>query len=716
MKRILSITAVICFVFVAVQAQKNITLEDIFKNNTFASKYVAGFNFMKDGKYYTETDAGNLLKKEVKTGVIAATIVNAEDLVFEGTPVKLQDYTFSADEKRLLIRTESESIFRRSSKARVFVYDIASKKIWQVGKDKILHATLNAKASQVAYVKDDNNLYLFDLASNKETAITTDGEKNKIINGNCDWVYEEEFSFSRAFEWNSDGSALAYYKFDESNVPEYSMPVYGKLYPSNNTFKYPKAGEDNSFVSIWSYQVSTNQSRRLFATKDYMEYIPRIRFAPYAKTLVIINLNRHQNETKWYAVNIENGDVRKFYEEQSRTYIDINDNTVFLKDGNTMIYSSEKDGWEHIYIRNVQTGTETCLTPGDFDIEDVKGVDEKEKRLYYTAAEWSPMDRQLFCVDFNGKNKKQLTRGPGIHRVTLNTDYTLFTDNHSNINTPSRIQLCDIKGDVVKVLEDNQTLKDVMKTFSLSQAEFLTINGLNAWMIKPTQFDSAKKYPVLMYVYGGPGSQTVTNGWMGSNFFWYQMLAEKGYIIISVDNTGTGFRGERFKKKTYLELGRYESDDQIEAARTIGTWKFVDAARIGIWGWSYGGFMSSTCITKGADVFKTAIAVAPVTNWRYYDNIYTERYMRTPAENASGYDENSPVNMVSKLKGNYLIIHGTGDDNVHFQNTVMMVDAMIAQGKVFDSEFYPNKNHSISGGNTRYQLYNKMTSFLLEKL
>jgi dipeptidyl-peptidase-4 len=698
------------------QSKKSITLEDIWLNGTFSSKYVSGFNFMNDGRYFTEIENGDLLKKEVASGKTIAMLVNGSDLVYDGNKITLQDYTFSEDESRILIRTESESIFRRSSKAFCYVFNLKDKKLVKISNDKILHPAFNPQGSMVAFMKEDNNLYLYDIAQGTQTQITSDGKKNSIINGNCDWVYEEEFEFSRAFLWNSTGTALNYYKFDETNVLEYSMPVYGKLYPENNTFKYPKAGEDNSFVSIWSYSVEKKESKRLFSTKDHQEYIPRVKNTNDPNVLCIYSMNRHQDDLRFYFTNINTGEAVLRYQETNSAWVEVNDNIAFLKDGKSFVYTSEKDGWNHIYMRSIETGKEQCLTVGNYDVEEIKGVDEKTKLIYYTSAEQSPMDRQLYSISFDGKKKKQLTTGKGTHYVDFNTDFTFFTDNYSTINTPPVIQLCEASGKTVKVLEDNSKLNAVLSGYSLSNAQFTKINDLNAWMIRPPDFDSTKKYPVLMYVYGGPGSQTVKDAWMGANFAWFQMLAEKGYIIISVDNTGTGFRGAAFKRSTYKQMGNLESRDQIAAAETIAGWSFVDKSRIGIWGWSYGGFMSSSCIMKGANVFKTAIAVAPVTNWRYYDNIYTERYMRTPAENASGYDDNSPVNMASMLKGNYLIIHGTGDDNVHFQNSVMMVDALIKLGKTFDSEFYPNKSHSISGGKTRYQLYTKMTNFLLEKL
>lgn len=698
------------------QPKKAISLDDIWLRGTFSTKGFSGFNFMKDGLYYTEVKDNALLKKEVKTGLVIATLIKDGDLLLNDKKLQLGDFEFSEDETKIIIKIENENIYRRSVKSLVYVYDLRSKKLWQLSMEKLLHPTFNPQATKVAYVKPDNNLYIYDLNTSSEGAVTKDGLKNSVINGNCDWVYEEEFEFTRAFEWNEQGDFLAYYKFDESNVPVFNFINYGKLYPENYVYKYPKAGEDNSFVSIWSFNVNTLESHNLFATKNFMEYVPRIKFTHNTNILCVYNLNRHQDNLKLYFLNLATGERTVKYEETNKSYIEINDNLTFLKDGKSMIFNSEKDGWNHLYLRNIETGLEICLTPGNFDIDELKSIDEKNKLIYYTAATETPTEREFCAVNFTGLKRTKLTTEKGMHRIEMNTTQTLFTDNYSTSNTPPVYRLCDIKGNTIRVLEDNAALVKTILDYDFAEVKFQKINGNNAWVMKPSNFDPKKKYPVLMYVYGGPNSQTVTNGWMGANYLWYQLLAQKGYIIVSVDNTGTGFRGEEFRKKTYLQLGKYESEDQIEAAKTMAAWDFVDATRIGIWGWSFGGFMSSTCITKGADVFKAAIAVAPVTNWRYYDNIYTERYMRTPAENASGYDDNSPVNMVAKLKGNFLLIHGMADDNVHFQNSVMMIDAMVKQTKVFDSEIYPNKNHSIGGRETRYQLYSKMTNFILEKL
>jgi len=698
------------------QEKKNITLEDIWLNGTFNSKFFMGFNFMKDGNYYTEIKENNLIRREIRTGDSVSTLIKDGDIKFDNSKINIGDFEFSPDEKRILLKTDGEHIYRRSEKSIVYVYDLETKKTWKISGEKILHPTFNPKGDMIAFIKQDNNIYIYDLNTSSETQVTSDGFKNSIINGNCDWVYEEEFEFSRAFQWSPSGDYIVYYKFDETNVPEYSFINYGKLYPETYIYKYPKAGEDNSFVSLWSFNIHSGQNLQLFATKDNAEYVPRIKFTSDSYLLCIYNLNRHQDDLKLFFSDIRSGNKTLRYEEKNNAYIEINDNLYFLSDKKSFIYTSEKDGWNHIYLRWMNDSKEVCLTPGEFDIEDIKGIDEKNKMVFYTAARETPIERQLFSISFDGKKSKQLTAGHGMHRITMNAGCTYFTDNFSSVNIPPSYRLCDIKGNILKTLEDNKALAVKMNEYDIAPAAFLKVNDLNAWVIKPGKMEAGKKYPVLMYVYGGPNSQTVTDSWMGTNYFWYQMLAEKGYIIISVDNTGTGFRGEAFRKKTYLNLGKYESDDQIAAAKTIAGWNFVDPSRIGIWGWSYGGFMSSTCITKGADVFKTAIAVAPVTNWRYYDNIYTERYMRTPAENLSGYDENSPINMVNKLKGNFLLIHGTADDNVHFQNSVMMIEAMQKAGKSFDSEIYPDKNHSISGTKIRYHLYNKMTSFILGNL
>ncbi|RYD57910.1 MAG: S9 family peptidase [Sphingobacteriales bacterium] len=709
----------------AQNGSKEITLEDIWKNSTFRMKSVPGFNAMKDGKRYTQITGGKDLQTiqiyDLQTGKATDTIFrNTKIIPTDGTQIFADDYSFSKDEQKMLLKAESQNVYRRSVLNKVYVYNISTGKVEPLHDEKVLHATFSPDGNKVAFVKG-NNLYYKDLTTNQTTAVTTDGEWNKIINGNCDWVYEEEFEFTRAFDWSPDGKYLAYYRFDESKVPEFTMPMYGKLYPANYTYKYPKAGEPNSVVQIKIYDVAAGKTVNANIGTEIDQYIPRIKWSNDAKQLCIFRMNRLQNKLELLLTDATSGAANVIYEETNPYYVEVNDNLAFLKDGHSFIFNSERDGYNHLYHWDWQSKKLTDLTKGNYDIEHIIGIDENTKQVYYTAAEASPMERKLYAVGFNGKNKKTLTPEGGVHAITPIEGYKYFLDRHSRLNEPPVYYLRDAKGKVIRTLEDNKDLKNKMQEFALGNISFTTVDGansskLNAWMITPPNFDKNKKYPVLMYQYSGPGSQEVADRFPVRDFFWHQMLAQKGYIVVCADGTGTGYRGQEFKKKTYLQLGKLESDDQIAAAQYLGTLPYVDKSRIGIWGWSYGGFMSSTAIFKGADVFKMAVAVAPVSNWRYYDNIYTERYMRTPQENAKGYDENAPEKMADKLKGKYLMIHGTADDNVHFQNAVMLTEAMIKADKEFDTEYYPNKNHGISGGNTRYHLYKRMTDFVLNNL
>ncbi|MGV3657329.1 MAG: S9 family peptidase [Chitinophagaceae bacterium] len=614
-------------------------------------------------------------------------------------------------------------MYRRSSRATTYLYDVATKKVLPLNKGKIMHPSFSPDGSKVAYVFD-NNLYVYDIGSGEIKAITTDGKWNYIINGNADWVYEEEFSFSQAYQWSPKGSYIAYYKFDETDVKEFNMTIYDDAYNKDYRFKYPKAGEANSKVSIHIYNVGSGQQ----TTAQYEQgdiYIPRIKWTQQDDQLVVFWMNRLQNHLKLLLTNAQTGAATTLYEEKNKYYVDITDDWRFLQNGKGYLFSSEMGGYNQLYYYSMDGKKKVLITKQQYDVADINAVDEKAGLVYYTLAYPTPMDRNVFVTDFEGKKTRQLTQGPGFHRVELNIDFTQFYDYHSTINTPQTVTLYDLKKGVPvknKVVAENNKLKSVMAEYALSQAEFIKVpnrhgDSLNGWMLKPTNFDPAKKYPVLFVNYGGPGSQQVANRFGAVNF-WHQMLAQKGYILVSVDNTGTGFRGEEFKKKTYLQLGKLEIEDQIDAAKWLAQKPFVDGKNIGHWGWSYGGFMSSLAITKGADIFSAAIAVAPVTSWRYYDNIYTERYMRTPQENQKGYDENAPINFVDQIKGKYLLIHGTADDNVHFQNSVQMITALVKANVDFETMYYPNKNHGISGGadNTSFHLWSKMTNWIYNNL
>jgi dipeptidyl-peptidase-4 len=714
-------TFLLVIIFTTTVAQKKqISLEDIWKTNTFRQEGVAGFRSMNDGKHYSEiNDQGQLQKVRFADGKVESIIANFKTLVYENESLKIDDYEFNADETKLILQTQSEAIYRHSILHKIYIYDIASKEIKLLNEQKVLHASFSPKSDKVAYVLD-NNLYYLDITNNQTEQVTFDGEYN-IINGNCDWVYEEEFGFTKAFEWSKDGDYIAYYHFNQTAVPEFNFTIYDKLYPTDYKFKYPKAGEKNSIVDINIYHLANKKTTPCDLGDNKDIYIPRIKINPTNNALVIFKLNRLQNKFEILEANIDNGNTKVIYEESNKYYVAINDDIQFLNNKNGFIYTSEKNGFNHIYVHDIDNNSSFQITKGNWDVAEIYGVDEAKNTIYYLSAEKSPMERNVYSIEMNGENKILLTPYKGWHTAEFSKGFEYFMEKYSYINTPPTYGIHNKKGELVRMLKDNAALVSKMKEYDLSKLELIQVPNnegtlLNGWIIKPSNFSSSKKYPLLMFQYSGPGSQQVMNSFGGRDFWWYQMLAQKGYIIVCVDGTGTGFRGEEFKKKTYLQLGKYESDDQIAVAKYFAKQKYIDASRIGIWGWSFGGYMSSICILKGADVFKTAIAVAPVTNWRYYDNIYTERYMQTPQTNAKGYDENSPVNMVNNLKGNYLIIHGTADDNVHFQNAVMMVDELIKANKDFDSEYYPNKNHGIGGGNTRLQLYRKLTHFILEKL
>lgn len=704
-------------------SKKDITLEDIWKKGTFRMRSVPGFNAMKDGKRYSQIDVEN---GQQSIGIYNLQTGAKEGLVFDnwkhkifGDTLSIADYKFSEDEQTMLLLCEPQNIYRRSVMYKAYYFDVKTGELLNVNTEKVLHPTLNQAGNKVAFVKD-NNLFIKDYRNGSLTQVTKDGERNKIINGNCDWVYEEEFEFTQAFQWSPKGNYLAYYRFDESKVPQYTMTVYDKLYPTPYQYKYPKAGEKNSEVSIHIYDVRQENSfsANIGAEKD--QYIPRIKWTNNDKQLCIYRLNRLQNKLDLLLVDAQNKERKVIYTESNSAYVEINDNLEFLPDNESFIFNSERNGYNHLYRYNWKEEELSALTKGNYDIESIVGIDKKEGLVYYTAAKKSALERKLYVMDFEGKNQHCISPEEGTHNITPCEGFQYFLDKHSTLNSVPVFYLRNAAGKIVRTLEDNNALKNKMSEYNLGKIQFRQIMGvqekLNAWMITPPNFDSTKKYPVLMYQYSGPGSQMVADKFPLGDYFWHQMLASKGYIIFCVDGTGTGFRGEAFKKKTYLQLGKYESDDQIAVAKNLAKLPYVDGKRIGIWGWSFGGFMSSTCMFKGGEVFRAGIAVAPVTNWRYYDNIYTERYMRTPQENASGYDENAPEKMVEGLKGKFLLVHGTADDNVHFQNAVMMSEQLIQKNKAFEDAYYPNKNHGISGGNTRLHLYNKMTEFILKNL
>lgn len=717
-KKILLIALILPFVALA---QKSITLEDIYKKGTFRAEFVAGFNSMKDGRYYVEFEENNLVKKSFETGYTVETLVKKGDAKNEkGEDLSLADIEWSSNESKLLIYVDREFIYRRSSKAVVYVYDLATKKTQKVSNEKVLHATLNPDATKVAYVLN-NNMYIYDIATKKTTQITKDGKTNAIINGNCDWVYEEEFSFTQAYQWSEKGTYLAYYKFDESKVPSFTFTMFDSLYPTQYTYKYPKAGDANSVVSIFIYDVKTGKQIKANTGKETDVYIPRIKFTKQDDKLSISWLNRLQNEMQLLLVDAKTGASKVYYQEKNKYYIETETADVeFLQDGKHAIISSEQQGYNQLYKIALDGSSKLLLTPNKTDVTSIAGIDEKNNKLYFIDCGRGSTNRDFCSVELNGNNYKLEMPQVGTHNIKMSSDFSYGFHTYSSITQPTVYSLVNMQTGKKRILKDNAKLSNLLLEYQTVTPQITKIanskgDSLNAWMLYPKNFDATKKYPVLFCNYGGPGSQQVGNRWGAVNM-WHQFLAQNGYMIVCVDNTGTGFRGEEFKKKTYLQLGKYEIEDQIDAAKYLATLPYVDGNRIGHWGWSYGGFMSSLAITKGADVFKSAIAVAPVTHWKFYDNIYTERYMRTPKTNAAGYNNNAPLSEVNKIKGNYLIIHGTADDNVHFQNSVAMIDEMVKKNIKFESAYYPNKNHGIYGGNTTFHIYSLMTKFILEKL
>jgi dipeptidyl-peptidase-4 len=713
--------------FGSVHAQtKQITLEDIFKNRIFATRTLQSLPSMKDGKSYVSVKSDSkgvkyLAKYSYSTGEEIKILFKESDLVYNDDTLEISS-DFSDDESKVLLSTDEEPLYRYSVKANYFVFDIASKKISPVSlKGKQIYTTFSPDGSKVAFVRE-NNIYLKDLVSGLEKQVTTDGKNNCIINGRLDWVYEEEFEFERAFFWSPDSKKIAYYRFDETEVPEYSMTVFDKLYPTEYKYKYPKAGEKNSNVSIHVFDIGKSQSKSVNIGKETNQYIPRLKWTASADALCVLRMNRLQNKLEYLLANASTGDSKIILTEEDKAYIEIEkEKLTFLANGKQFINVSERDGFNHIYLYDLTGKILKQLTRGNWEVTEVYGVDEENGVVYYQSTEESPLQRGVYSIDLKSGTKIKVSTKTGTNDATFSQNFEFYILSHSTKNKPPVITL-NSNGKVIKVLEENTRVNHAIKDFGFSDAElfnFKTSEGvkLNGYMIKPASFDPQKKYPVLMYVYGGPGHQEVADMWaLGARPIWSQMLAQKGYIIVCVDNRGTGYRGADFRKTTYLQLGKYETIDQIETAKWLAQQQYVDPARIGIWGWSYGGYLSSLCITKGAEIFKMAIAVAPVTTWRFYDTIYTERYLRTPQENPEGYDQNSPINFANLLKGKFLLVHGTGDDNVHFQNSVMFSEALIQANKPFDQAYYPNKAHGISGGNSSIHLYGKMTAFVMENL
>jgi dipeptidyl-peptidase-4 len=719
-----SVFVMLFFLVTTVFGQQKITVENIY-SGTFRTKGMAALQSLKNTNQYTVLNVDQASRSMLVDLYDFATLKKVDNLINTKNHKELHDgidsYTFDAAEKLMLIACNSKQIFRHSFSADYYLYDIKSKSLEKLFSSPVQEPAFSPDGTKIAYAKE-NNIYIYDIATKKSTAVTTDGKKNHIINGITDWVYEEEFAFVRAFDWSKDSRKLAYIRFDETEVPEFSMSVFNKnLYPQTETFKYPKPGEKNSEVSLHIYDVAGNETKKVDLGNYHDFYIARLQWTNDNNILSAQVLNRHQDNLDLLFIDGASASAKVVLNEKDKAYVDVTDNLTFLKD-NSFIWTSEKDGFNHIYVYNKSGKLINQVTKGKWEVTSYYGFDEKSKTVFFQSTENGSINRDVYRIGLDGKNKVRLTSKVGTSAATFSPNFQYFITTFSSSLQPTMYTLNEAKtGKEIQVIENNQALADKLKAYDLPSKEFFVLktakgNELNAWILKPKDFDASKKYPVFMYQYSGPGSQQVNNDWNNTDDYWFLSLTQQGYIVACVDGRGTGFKGADFKKVTQKELGKYEVEDQIDAAKVIGSYPYVDASRIGIFGWSYGGFMASNCIFQGNDVFKMAIAVAPVTNWRYYDSVYTERYMQTPQENPGGYDQNSPINHVDKLKGKFLLIHGSADDNVHVQNSMEMIEALIQANKQFDSQIYPDKNHGIYGGKTRIQLYNKMTNFIKDNL
>ena len=705
------ISCVVFSVFTLNSAQE-ITLNKIH-SGYYRTEFIYGINSMNDGEHYTVLEKDGIVKYSYKTGKKIETILEA----------KIQDYTFSHDESKVLVLNEQQPIYRHSFLGKYHVVNLSKNgKITALNNGNwVQEPKFSPDGRFVAFISG-NNLYYQDLSSEKITQITFDGEKNKIINGLADWVYEEEFGHADMYQWTKNSESLVFVKFDESQVKEMNMQVFnGNLYPQDFRFKYPKAGEENSKVSVYAYDLKLNKSTQINLANFETYYIPQVFQTAQPNEIAIATSNRHQNKLEIIKINTKNLSTKKILTETDAAWIETDNLSLEFLEDNSFLWASERDGFRHFYWYTPDGKLKKQITKGNWEITDYYGFSPKNSEILVQTTEKGSTNRVVSKINIKTGKKQIVSESNGTNNANFSKSFQYFINTHSSAEQPNTYTLRDFNGKTLRELQNNNLALKKLQSDGFVTKEFFQIpnkNGdqMNAWMIKPKDFSPNKKYPVLMFQYSGPGSQQVSNAWDGRNTIWFNLLAQKGYIVLCIDGRGTGYRGTKYKKATYKNLGKYEIEDQIAAAQWIGSQSYVDAGRIGIFGWSFGGYMASLAMTKGADVFKVGIAVAPVTTWRYYDTIYTERYLQTPQENPQGYDENSPINFADLMKGKYLLIHGTADDNVHYQNAVDMAEALIQKNKEFEFMTYPDKNHGIYGGNTRLHLYQKMTDFILNNL
>jgi dipeptidyl-peptidase-4 len=725
MKRLIY-SSCLLFSFFISQAQsqlKPVTLNDIYNKPIFQTASISGIQFMRNGHQYTETDSRkNILIRDTKTGSLIDTILKADRLIAPGEK-KLEVNSYRISENMVFIFTQVDRIFRSSYTCIPWLYDLRKQKLQQLSATPVMNITLSPDGSKAAYVRGENIFYR-DLENGEEVQVTTDGQQRMISNGKSDWVYEETFSLTQALIWDAASTNIAYYRFDMRSTPMMTYPLYESSGERREHFfyRYYRAGDSIASVSIKVYNLQSRQSVTMNTGNPVDQYIPKISWAGSGK-LAVYKMPRKQDSLDILLCDAATGIAQSIYRETSPQYVDKNlfSNHYFIQNGAQLVLMHEQSGWRHLYLYDVAQQKARAITSGEFDVDKIVKIDQSNQLVYFTAAYHSATDRQLFSSRFDGGGLRQITNTKGWHNPVMDATSSYFIDAWSTVNTPPVYTIHHADGKFIRELKNNNRLVEAMKNYDLPHAQFLQVMNrkgipLNAMMIKPTRFDSTKQYPVLFMNYGGPGSQKVTDQW-GSASFWQRMLASEGYVVVCIDNTGTGFRGAAFKKETYGNLGMKELQDQMDAARWLTSkYTWVMPSRIGYWGWSFGGFMSSLAITLGADYFSTAIAVAPVTDWRLYQAGYAERYMGLVKENTEGYERVSPINHAAKLKGKFLLIHGTGDDNVQFRNSVLLSKALMEAGKSFEQQYYPDKDHAINGGNTSFYLYSRMTDFIRKNL
>ncbi len=701
-----------------------LTVETIFGSSEFAGS-LAPVRWSNDPRYFTTLERNgegtDLFRVDARSGD-RELLVRGSDLIppAGGEAIQIESYQFSGDGSKLLIFTNSVRVWRQNTKGVFYVWDLNRRRLSPVSVNAGLQqfAKFSPDGRSVGFVRD-HNIFVTDIRSGREIQLTFDGDDN-VINGTTDWVYEEELGLRDAFRFSPDSRRIAFWRLDQTVIEPFYMIDNLELYPVLLPVRYPKAGAQNSDVRIGVVEVSSGETTWVDLGTEKDIYVAQMGFAGSSNEVWLTRLNRHQNRLDLMLADVRSGASRVIMTDSDAAWVDANA-PIWIDDGRRFLFESERDGYNQLLLFNSDGSLQNKVTVGEWDVSSVYGVDEREDIVYFGGAGEGPLKNPLFRIGLDGDEFARISTASGSHAIQFNADFSLYVDTYSTAGVPPTSTLHSANGQVLRTLSDNMDLMAKVQALNLAVPEFIKIPveggvDLNGYIIRPPDFDISKRYPLLMYVYGGPGSQTVRDSWGGTRYLWHQLLAQEGYLVASVDNRGTGSRGRDFKKITYQNLGRYEAADQIAAARYFGLQPFVDEERIGIWGWSYGGYMSLMSTFTGQGIFKAALSVAPVTDWRLYDTIYTERFMRTPRENGAGYDYGAPLNHVEKLQTNLLVVHGTGDDNVHVQNTIQLAQRLEDAGKQFDMRLYPNKTHSIAGSETRVNLYTLFTEWLRKNL